>query len=77
MRAEARRACGPSETRTAPRAGRATAPAGSPRPAVFTYTPGTIDPTFVALSLRFPAEDGDEGITISDGAALRNYFEAS
>ncbi len=44
--------------------------------AVFTYSPSAADPSYVGVSLSFPAEDGSEGVTVSDGVAMRNYLEA-
>jgi len=38
---------------------------------VFSYLPPT-DPAHVTVQLEYPAEDGGESITLSDGAALRN-----
>jgi type II secretory pathway pseudopilin PulG len=39
--------------------------------AVFSYSPPT-DPGHVGVRLEYPAQDGGESITLSDGAALRN-----
>lgn len=39
---------------------------------VFAYTPSSTDPQHVTVTLVYPSEEGDEGITISDGAGLRN-----
>ena len=40
---------------------------------VFTYTPATLTtPASVGVSLAFPAQNGDDAITLSDGATLRN-----
>jgi Tfp pilus assembly protein PilW len=40
---------------------------------VFTYSPSAASPTFVGVELSFPAEDGDDSISLADGVALRNY----
>jgi hypothetical protein len=40
-------------------------------PNVFTYSPATI-PRYVTVTLEYPARQGGESITLSDGAALRN-----
>jgi Tfp pilus assembly protein PilW len=40
-------------------------------PAVFTYSPDTTTPTFVGVRMVFPADAGDDAITLSDGIALR------
>jgi len=39
---------------------------------VFSYSPDATDPTFVAIRLVFPAQNGEEAITLTDGVALRN-----
>ena len=40
---------------------------------VFGYSPNTSDPTFVNVTLSFPAPaGGDDAITLEDGATLRN-----
>jgi hypothetical protein len=39
---------------------------------VFTYAPSVTDTESVGVRLVFPAEGGDDAITISDGASLRN-----
>lgn len=39
---------------------------------VFTYAPSSIAPTFVKVTLRLPNPAGNGGLTISDGATLRN-----
>ena len=36
-----------------------------------------LDPTYVGVRLVFPQDDGAEAITLEDGAALRNHFDAS
>jgi hypothetical protein len=40
--------------------------------AVFTYAPNATNPGHVTVTLEYPARDGDETVTLSDGAALRN-----
>jgi Tfp pilus assembly protein PilW len=40
--------------------------------AVFTYSPSSAAPTWVGIRLSFPADNGDDAVTIEDGAALRN-----
>jgi len=44
---------------------------------VFSYSPDLEEATFVGVTLRIPEHDGDEHLTISDGATLRggNPFE--
>jgi type II secretory pathway pseudopilin PulG len=44
---------------------------------VFSYSPDLEEATFVGATLRIPERDGDEHLTISDGATLRggNPFE--
>jgi Tfp pilus assembly protein PilW len=39
---------------------------------VFSYSPSSTAPKWVGITLRFPAEGGDDAITVEDGAALRN-----
>jgi len=39
---------------------------------VFSYSPDATDPTYVGITLVFPAENGEEAITLTDGVALRN-----
>ena len=39
---------------------------------VFAFTPKTPGQAMVTVKLAFPATDGDDAITIQDGAALRN-----
>ena len=39
--------------------------------AIFTYVPAG-NPGHVTVTLEYPGEDGDETVTLSDGAALRN-----
>jgi hypothetical protein len=47
--------------------------AGITGPSVFSYSPTTVDPNYVAVGLVYPAEGGGEGVTLLDGVALRNY----
>jgi prepilin-type N-terminal cleavage/methylation domain-containing protein len=35
------------------------------------------DPTYVDVRLVYPQDDGAEAVTLDDGAALRNYFDAT
>lgn len=35
------------------------------------------DPTYVGVRLVYPQESGEEAVTIDDGAALRNHFDAN
>lgn len=45
---------------------------------VFTYTPATLTtPASVGVSLAFPAQNGDDAITLTDGATLRNPSSSS
>lgn len=39
---------------------------------VFTYSPASGTPEHVSVTLVYPSEEGEEGVTISDGAQLRN-----
>jgi len=39
---------------------------------VFTFSPQTPGQAYVGVRLQFPAENGDDAITIQDGVALRN-----
>jgi prepilin-type N-terminal cleavage/methylation domain-containing protein len=39
---------------------------------VFTFSPQTPGQAYVGIHLAFPAENGDDAITIQDGVALRN-----
>jgi prepilin-type N-terminal cleavage/methylation domain-containing protein len=39
---------------------------------VFSYTFNSAGPTWVGVTLEFPAGNGDDAITVEDGAALRN-----
>jgi Tfp pilus assembly protein PilE len=40
--------------------------------AVFGYLPSATDPNYVTTTFVFPAEDGEDAVTLSDGAGLRN-----
>jgi type II secretory pathway pseudopilin PulG len=44
---------------------------------VFTYSPSSSAPRWVGITLQFPAEGGDDAITVEDGAALRNSASSS
>ena len=44
-------------------------------PNVFSYQPSGSDPTYVGVELRYPDDDGEEAVILSDGVALRNYLE--
>jgi prepilin-type N-terminal cleavage/methylation domain-containing protein len=54
--------------------------AGSPRQvvtglasnSVFGYSPSAVAPTYVSIRIQFPGERGDDAVTLTDGAALRN-----
>jgi Tfp pilus assembly protein PilW len=39
---------------------------------VFSYSPSATAPTYVGVTLSFPAQPGQNAITLTDGAALRN-----
>ena len=39
---------------------------------VFEYSPSAVDPTYVGLTMTFPASDAEDAITLKDGVALRN-----
>ncbi len=39
---------------------------------VFSYTPSAADPSFIGLNFSFPADNGDDSITLRDGVSLRN-----
>jgi hypothetical protein len=39
---------------------------------VFAFTPKTPGQAMVTVTLAFPATEGEDAITIQDGAALRN-----
>lgn len=45
-------------------------------PSVFSYTPATT-PSYVSVRLGFADDGGHETVTLEDGTALRNWFEAS
>jgi hypothetical protein len=45
---------------------------GLSNPIVFTYSPSATAPSWVGITLEFPAGNGDDAITVEDGAALRN-----
>ena len=46
-------------------------------PEVFAYSPAeSSDPTYVSVTLSFPADDGSEAVTLRDGVSLRNHIEA-
>jgi hypothetical protein len=53
-----------------------TALAGISGPNVFTYQPTMTSPTYIGLKLVYPAEGGDDAVTLDDGVALRNYLAA-
>ena len=36
----------------------------------------TANPEYVCLELVFPAEEGDDSVTLTDGVALRNWFDS-
>lgn len=38
----------------------------------FSYLPNAASPTYVTIRLIFPSDDGDDAITVEDGASLRN-----
>jgi type II secretory pathway pseudopilin PulG len=40
--------------------------------AVFGYSPDTTNPNYVTMRLVFPAEGGDDAVTLEDGVDLRN-----
>lgn len=40
--------------------------------AVFSYQPTTQSPSFVGIRLEYPADSGEESVTLDDGVALRN-----
>jgi len=44
---------------------------------VFSYSPSSTAPRWVGITLQFPAEGGDDAITVEDGAALRNSASSS
>lgn len=39
---------------------------------VFTYSPSPAAARYVGVELEFPADEGDDSITLSDGVAMRN-----
>jgi Tfp pilus assembly protein PilW len=39
---------------------------------VFSYLPSATAPTYIGATFTFPGQNGDDAITVSDGAALRN-----
>jgi Tfp pilus assembly protein PilW len=39
---------------------------------VFSFSPSETSPTFIGITLRFPNPSGPAGLTVSDGASLRN-----
>ena len=50
---------------------------GISSPNVFSYSPSTTGPSYVGVQLVYPstsAADG-EAVTLSDGVALRNWFD--
>ena len=50
----------------------ATAVSGLSNSIVFDYSPATGAPKYVGATFTFPGQNGDDAITVSDGAALRN-----
>ena len=44
---------------------------------VFSYAPSTTAPRYVGATFTFPGQNGDDAITVSDGAALRNPASSS
>jgi Tfp pilus assembly protein PilW len=46
--------------------------AGLSSPNVFTYAPTPQASDYVAMTLAFPAQEGDDAITLNDGSTLRN-----
>ena len=40
--------------------------------AVFGYSPDSANPDYVTMRLVFPAEGGDDAVTLEDGVDLRN-----
>jgi prepilin-type N-terminal cleavage/methylation domain-containing protein len=40
--------------------------------AVFSYSPDSSAPTWIGITLTYPGADGDDAVTVEDGAALRN-----
>jgi type II secretory pathway pseudopilin PulG len=45
---------------------------GGLQSASFTYLPSPVAPEYVTVRLAFPAEGGDDAVTLEDGANLRN-----
>ncbi len=43
---------------------------------VFSYSPSTGAPRYIVATFTFPGQNGDDAITVSDGAALRNPASA-
>ncbi len=39
---------------------------------VFTYTPSAASPNYIGVALEFPANAGDDSITLTDGVTMRN-----
>jgi type II secretory pathway pseudopilin PulG len=39
---------------------------------VFEYSPSTVDPTYIGMTMAFPASGSEDAITLKDGVALRN-----
>ncbi len=35
------------------------------------------NPTYICMRLSFPAEGGEDSVTLNDGVALRNWFQPS
>lgn len=44
---------------------------------VFSYAPSTTAPRYIGATFTFPGQNGDDAITVSDGAALRNPASSS
>jgi prepilin-type N-terminal cleavage/methylation domain-containing protein len=49
---------------------------GLSSPNVFSYSPSAANPSFVGVTLAFPAGNGDDAVTLDDGVALRNRAPA-
>jgi prepilin-type N-terminal cleavage/methylation domain-containing protein len=45
---------------------------GLQNPNVFSYSPNSTSPTYIGATFSFAGQNGDDAITVSDGAALRN-----
>jgi prepilin-type N-terminal cleavage/methylation domain-containing protein len=43
---------------------------------VFDYSPNGAAPSYIGATLTFPSQNGDDAITVEDGAALRNPASA-